>query len=235
MCKNMENDRNYILKIALCDDDLNNIKLVAKLLEDEISKQDLSAKIVLITSDQDKILKAISHREIDVLFLDIDFKNGGKNGLEFATILRKVNKEFFLIFLTAHQRYMHVSFYAKVFDYLVKPISKDIISEIVFRLKDEFTNNKELFIQLNKWISIRISDILYIEKQRNKSIVVTELGEYYSSKTLDLLLDELPDCFRKSHRSYIVNENKIIYIDKKEKYAYFERNIKCPINSLFDM
>lgn len=235
MCKNLENKENYILKIALCDDDLEITKTIAKLLESEIINQDLNAEIVLVTDNQDEVLKAITNKEIDVLFLDVDFKNGGKNGLEFAKILREINKEFFLIFLTAHQRYMHLSFYAKVFDYLIKPISKDIISEIITRLKDEFDNNKNVFLKLNKWVSLRTSDILYIEKLGNKSIIKTQYDEFSSTKTLDFLLDELPNNFVKSHRSYIVNENKITNIDRKEKYAYFSENIKCPINSFFEL
>ena len=235
MCKNMEIKENYILKIALCDDELENIQTIAKILESEIIKQNLSAEITLITDNQDEVLKAIENRQIDILFLDVDFKNGGKNGLEFANILRKVNKEFFLIFLTAHQRYMHVSFYTKVFDYLVKPISKDIVTEIISRLKEEFKTNRNLFLKLNKWVSLRTSDILYIEKQGNKSLVTTEFGEYTTSKTLDNLLDELPVNFVKSHRSYIVNENRITNIDRKEKYAYFSKDVKCPINSFFEI
>lgn len=224
-----------MLKIALCDDEIENIKLIAKLLESEIINQGFDAEITLITDKQQDVFEAIKNREIDILFLDVDFKNGGINGLEFAKELRKVNKEFFLIFLTAHQRYMHVSFYTKVFDYLVKPISKDIITEIITRLKDEFSTNKELFLKLNKWISIRTSDIYYIEKQGNKSIVVTSLKEYTIQRTLDSLLDELPNNFSKSHRSYIVNENNIQFIDRKEKYAYFSKDTKCPINSSFEL
>lgn len=231
----MENKENYTLKIALCDDELENIQIISKLLETEIIEQNFNAEITLVTDNQDDILKSIESREIDILFLDVDFKNGGKNGLEFAHSLRKINKEFFLIFLTAHQRYMHISFYTKVFDYLVKPISKDIIHEIISRLKEEFETNKNLFLKLNKWTSIRTSDILYIEKQGNKSLVITSFGEYTTSKTLDNLLSELPINFTKSHRSYIVNENKIINIDRKEKYAYFSKDIKCPINSFFNI
>lgn len=223
------------MKIGLCDDNLEGLKPTAKILESEVISQEFNAEITLITDNQDKILEAIKRREIDILFLDIDFKNGGKNGLEFADILRKYNKEFFLIFLTAHQRYMHVSFYTKVYDYLVKPISKEIISEIVYRLKDEFYSNRNLFLKLNKWSSIRVSDIYFIEKQRNKSIITTNNGEFNTSKTLDELLDELPRNFAKSHRSFIVNLDKIMNIDKKEKLAYFSNNITCPINSYFEL
>ena len=136
-----------MLKIALCDDEIENIKIIAKLLEAEIIKQDFDAEISIVTDKQEEIMQAIKNREIDILFLDVDFKNSGINGLEFASQLRKVNKEFFLIFLTAHQRYMHVSFYTKVFDYLVKPISKDILTEIITRLKDEFSTNLHGFFE----------------------------------------------------------------------------------------
>ena len=88
---------------------------------------------------------------------------------------------------------------------------------------------------INKWVSIRTNDILYIEKIGNKSIVVTKQGRNSTLKTLDALLEELPINFRKCHRSYIINENKIIQIDKKKGYAYFSNDLYCPINSHFNI
>lgn len=168
----MELKENYILKIGMCDDELGSIKSFANMLESEIIRQDLNAEITLITSNQKEIFDAVFNREIDILFLDVDFKNNGKNGLDFAEDLRRINKEFFLIFLSAHQRYMHVSFYVKVYDYIVKPANKDVIEELVSRLKGEFKGNKSLFLHLNKWITVRIDDILYIEKIGNKCNIV---------------------------------------------------------------
>jgi response regulator of the lytR/algR family len=235
MCKNMELKENYILKIGMCDDELGSIKSFANMLESEIIRQDLDAEITLITSNQKEIFDAVFNREIDILFLDVDFKNNGKNGLDFAEDLRRINKEFFLIFLSAHQRYMHVSFYVKVYDYIVKPANKDVIEELVSRLKGEFKGNKSLFLHLNKWITVRIDDILYIEKIGNKCNIVTTYSTQTSTKSLETLLSELPNYFRKCHRSYILNEKKIIGIDKKEKYAFFPKGVKCPINSYFDL
>ena len=226
---------NYLIKIAMCDDDLNSIKLVAKMIESEIITQGLNAELTLITDDQSKILDAVNKRQVDVLILDVDFKGKGKNGLDFASELRNINKEFFLIYLSAHQRYMHVSFCTKAFDYLVKPLNKDAIQEVISRLKDEFKNNKKLFLKLNKWVTIRIEDILYIEKEKNKCTVVTRYGKESTVNNLDTLLGELPSWFRKCHRSYILNINNVIRIDKKVKFAYFSKTLKCPINSYFEL
>lgn len=235
MCKNMELKENYILKIGMCDDELGSIKSFSSMLESAIEKQDLNAKISLITTNQKEMFDAVFNKEIDILFLDVDFKNNGKNGIEFAEDLRNVNKEFFLVFLSAHQRYMHVSFFVKVYDYIVKPANKDVVEHLIKRLKGEFDYNNKLFLHLNKWITVRIDDILYIEKLGNKCNIITTYNTQSTTKSLETLLNELPNYFRKCHRSYIVNERKILTLDKKEKYAFFPRGIKCPINSYFDL
>lgn len=224
-----------MIKIGMCDDNFETIKSINLILESQIIENDLDADITIVTDNQKKIFDKIYNKEIDVLFLDMDFKNGGKNGLEFAKDLREVNKDFYLIFLTAHQRYMHESFLVKVFDYLVKPTNKDVISDLVLRLKKEFESSNVLFLYLNKWVSIRTDEILYIEKLGNKSQVVTKNSIESSNKTLDTLLKELPNNFRKCHRSYIINENKILTVDKKDGYAYFSKNLRCPINSHFSI
>ena len=72
-----------------------------------------------------------------------------------------------------------------------------------------------------------------LRKLGGKSIIITRNGRHATTKTLDALLSELPISFRKSHRSYIVNENKILKLDKKSGYVYFSKDIFCPVNSQF--
>ncbi len=231
----MEIDSKYIVKIGMCDDDINSIKLVAKQLESEIINQNFEAEISIITDNQEKILEAVRNNEIDILFLDIDFKGKGKNGIEFASDLRAINREFSLVFLSGHQRYMHVSFCVKVFDYVVKPINRTIIEQLVCRFKQEYANNGAKFLNLNKWLTVRVEDILYIEKQGNKSTIITPYTTYSTTVNLNLLLDRLPAYFVKCHRSYIANTRKITAIDRKQQYIFFERGFKCPINSYFNL
>lgn len=224
-----------MIKIGMCDDDLNSIKMAAKLLEAEIIEQELDAEITTVSDNQKEIFDQIYLKNIDILFLDIDFKKSGKNGIEFAKDLRKINKDFYLVFLSAHQRYIHVSLITKVFDFLVKPINRESLSELVSRLKDEFTTNNSLFLHLNKWSFVRTDDILYIEKSGKKSLVITREFTYPTTKNLITLLEELPRNFARCHKSYILNKNKVISIDKKQGLAIFGKNISCPVNSQFVM
>ena len=220
-----------MIKIGMCDDNLNSIKIASKLLESEIMEQDLNAEISIISSNQKEIFDAIYKKNIDVLFLDVDFKNNGKNGIEFAKDLRKVNRNFFLVFLSAHQRYLHLSLITKVFDYLIKPINRDTMSNLVTRLKEEFSNNNTLFLHLSKWEFVRTDNILYIEKEGKKSVIITNDITYTTNKGLNTLISELPSNFIRCHKSYILNKEKILSLDKKNGQAFFTKTISCPIST----
>lgn len=224
-----------MIKIALCDDNLESIVTLQKMLESEIIEQKLDAEICLVTNKQEEIEKNIINNSIDILILDVEFNNGDLNGIEFAKKLRKYNKEFYLIFLSAHQRFLYPALVTKIFDYIVKPANKDTIHDLVYRIKDEFSSNTSLFVQINKWQSIKASEIIYMEKSINRTIITTTNGKISCTKTLDKMQDFLPDNFVRCHRSFIINKDKIISIDKKEKEVILENNLSCPINSKFEI
>jgi two-component system response regulator AgrA len=222
-------------KIAICDDEIDCAKGLSKILQNQIAKKSFNAQVLIITDKQDIIYKAIEKNEIDILILDIVFKNGEKNGIDFANDLRKINKDFCLIFLTAHFRYMHLSFVSKTFDFLVKPISSNLIDSFVDRLIDEFSIKNSKFLYLTKSLAVKINTIVYIEKIKNKCYIYTLSGTYSCTITLDKLLDKLPDSFVKCYRSYIANKKFISTIDIKKNEIIFENGAKCPMNSHFKL
>ncbi len=222
-----------MLNIALCDDNLESTLTMQKILESELILQNVDAQIIHATNKQDEIEKLIKEKKIDLLFLDVEFDNSPLNGIEFAKKLRKYNKDFYLIFLSAHQRFIYPSLVTKIFDYLVKPTNKDTIKELVARIKEEFEGNSNMFIPINKWQTIRANEILCMEKNINKTIIYTTTGKLSCSKTLDKLLDILPQNFVRCYRSFIINKDKIILLDKKTKTVTLENNIVCPINEKF--
>lgn len=222
-----------MLKIGMCDDNLESLQVVAKFLEAEIIEQELDAEITLITSSQKEIFDAIYNNKLDILFLDIDFKANGKNGIDFAKDLREINRTFYLIFLSAHQRYVHLSFIVKVYDYLFKPINREIIEDLVHRLKKDYSHDKNVFLRLTKWKSIKMDSILYIERIGNKTCVITETNEEMTTKSLDTLLEELSSKFKRCHRSYIVNTEKILGVDRKKGIILLPNCHSCSINNQF--
>lgn len=224
-----------MLKIALCDDNLDSIKLVKKLMESQLIEQNVNAEISITTDNQEEIEELIKNREIDILILDVEFKNDGIDGIEFAKKLRKLNKDFYLIFLSAHQRFLYPALVTKIFDYLIKPVNIDTISELVSRIKEEFSGNNSMFVKINKWYSIKSDEIIYMEKSINRTNITTTKGVISCTKTLDKMQECLPKNFVRCHRSFIVNKDKILSIDKKNKQVYLENNFSCPINDKFEI
>ena len=222
-----------MIKIALCDDNLKSIQTIGKIIESILIEDNIDAEIMLVTDNQSDIQELIKENRIDILFLDVDFKNCGKNGIEFATQLRSINKDFRLIFLTAHFEYSLVSFKCKTFDYILKPISKSSLRDVLLRLKDDFSLESEAtFISLTRCLCIRTNDILFIERKFNKSYVHTKDNTYVSPLALKVLLNKLPNNFERNHRAYITNKNAISKIDKFNKTIIFDSGNSCPLGHL---
>ena len=220
------------MNIAICDDELPVLKAIAKITEAAIISNDFDAEVSLVTTNQSLIFNGIKNHEIDVLFLDIDFDNGGVNGIEFALELRKLNKEFKLIFLTGHFEYAMLSFKCKTFDYIMKPIDTNKIIAVLNRLKSELSEAELGLFKVNKDYMLRTKDILFIERNKSKATVYTKDSTYETCSSLNTLEQELPNSFVRVHRSYIVNTDQIYKISREEKSIYFENNKCCPLGQL---
>lgn len=218
-----------MIKIGICDDAIHTLKSIARIIETSCILIDFDAEISCITDNQDIIYKKIKENELDVLFLDIDFKNGGKNGIEFALELRKINKQFKLIFVTSHFEYALLAYSCKTYDYLMKPLDAQKASNILNRLKEEFFDSSSGFIKLNKDYTVRTKDIFFIERNKSKTTIYTKDSTYESCYSLNAIMDELPNTFLRIHRSYIVNQDEITKVNKENKTIYFDNGLNCPL------
>ena len=118
-----------MISIGICDDEPPSLNYTKRLVEAGLISTDFDAEIMIATTNQKVIYDKIANREIDILFLDINFAND-KNGIEFAKELRNVNKKFKLVFITSHFEYAMLAFSCKTFDYILKPIDIDKITYV---------------------------------------------------------------------------------------------------------
>ena len=64
-----------------------------------------------------------------LIFLDIEME--GLNGIETAKLLRNIDKNFILIFVTSFEQYALESFEVSPFRYLIKPVSIEKLREVL--------------------------------------------------------------------------------------------------------
>ena len=217
------------MNIAICDDELDVLKAIAKITEAAIISKAIDAQVTLATQDQATIYNAVKNHEVDVVFLDIDFHNGGMNGIEFGVELRKVNKDFKLIFMTGYLQYVTLCFECKTFDFVTKPVDENKIMAVLKRLVADCSEYELGLFRVNKDYMIRTKDILFIERNKSKATIYTKDSTYESCSSLNNLEHELPHNFVRVHRSYIVNKEQISKISMEDKSIYFDKNICCPL------
>jgi DNA-binding LytR/AlgR family response regulator len=159
---------------------------------------------------------------VDMIFLDI--KMPQLSGTEFVRSLRNVPK---IIFTTAHKEFAYEGFELDVIDYLLKPIRFDRFLRAVNKafpqrqqeiethgkILNEESRTPTSFIYLRvdrKMIRVLLSDILYIESDKDYVKVFTEKGFIITRQTISSVEVMLPESqFIRIHRSYIISLTKL--------------------------
>lgn len=152
---------------------------------------------------------------VDLIFLDIEMPE--MSGMELLSNLTHSPK---VIIVSAYEQYALKGYEFAVADYLLKPVSFERFLKSVNRVHDLLqTEQKEeedyIFVKSDKVLKkIRFKDILFLESMENYVIIQTETSKEVVYTTLKQLYDSLPqDLFRQTHRSYIVNMEKVTAID----------------------
>jgi len=154
-------------------------------------------------------------QQVDLIFLDIEMPE--MTGLELLSNLISPPK---VIIVSAYEQYALKGYEFNVVDYLLKPVSFDRFIKSVNRIHDLLqTDQKEkndyIFVKSNKVLKkILFKDILYIESMENYVVIQTVSCKEVVYTTLKQLYESLPeDIFQQTHRSYIVNIEKVTAID----------------------
>ena len=141
-----------MIRFALCDDNVQLLSKLKEILELIFLKHDFDASVVFYSDDTNNLLDFLSNNQTDVLFLDIDF-HSKQNGIDIAKIIRKNNKDMYIIFLTAHFEFIVSAFECKTFDFLQKPFSQSKLENTIVRLFDDFNSSNASFIKLNNRVN----------------------------------------------------------------------------------
>lgn len=167
-------------------------------------------------------LDFVKKEDIQVIFLDINMPK--ITGLEFSKMLSPDIK---IIFTTAYDQYAIEGFKLNALDYLLKPISYPDFLNASQRALDWFIVRKDnnakkedssIFVKSGYQVKkIETNAILYIENQKDYVLfyLENETEPISSLMTLQSLEDKLPkNAFIRTHRSFIVNLNKINLVER---------------------
>lgn len=161
-------------------------------------------------------------------------------------LLEEVRQDYKLAFVMlladgniSPMKYMKPSIQAQ--SLLLRPFSKEqalnSLSEFISGYIKTFHNpaedNTATFVVESKdegKISIPYDQIYYFEAMEKKVYVCTGVDEFGFYDTLDGLMENLPEGFLRCHRSFIVNESKIVRVALSKNTIYLEDEYEVPLS-----
>lgn len=211
-----------MLKIAICDDNIEDLSNVASLIEDyqALQRDKNNMKYTAFHSAADLIAAMESGQQYDLLLLDILMPF--MTGMDAAKEIRRFNQDIKIIFMTSSPEFAVESYAVDAYYYALKPIWKEklfilldkVIAETGIRLGASFlikskTGLTRIYISRLEFAEVIGRAILY---HLTDGSVIEAIG---SMNELEKELLSNP-CFIKTHRSYIINMEQIDTISQRE-------------------
>ena len=105
----------------------------------------------------ESLLKEVT--DFDLIFLDYQFENKGKDGMSIAREIRKINSEVTIIFLSSYTSIVYDTFEVAAFRFLVKPINK----EKLYSAMDDYYNS----LNSDNTLAIKAEGVNHYIKEKN--------------------------------------------------------------------
>jgi len=212
---------------AIAIDDENMALEVIKAHASKIPFLELQA----VFSDAIQGLEYQRNSPVDLVFLDINMPD--ISGIDLAAMLPK---ETLIVFTTAYSDFAVKGFELDALDYLLKPFPLSRFMKACQKAQEwkdlqPAGENGSIFIKTSEGqIRVNFSDLLFCEAAGNYVTFQLDNGKLISRMTFGELEKLLPSFFIKTHRSFIVNKNRL---DKVERHQVHLGKHVVPVSVSF--
>ncbi|MEA1962145.1 MAG: LytTR family DNA-binding domain-containing protein [Bacillota bacterium] len=209
------------MKIAICDDDKQELWEIIRLVEEYFSASLTDEKIEVCRFESSLALnkQLEGGKHFDVFLLDVIMPT--INGIALAEKIRKTDQVAKIIFLTTSPEFAVKSYSVDAFHYLLKPIEKVKLFSVLEKACSDICSDLQQYIAVktqNSLTKLFFRELIYVEVIEKtvyfyqKSGVTIKSSTTLSQVEAVLLKDKR---FIKPHRSYIVNLDYIKDLSQK--------------------
>lgn len=201
------------MKTAICDDNETVVQSVRNALLKLMDDYPLISIEEFFSGES--LLKAYKQgNTYDILFLDIQMDK--LNGIQTARIIKELQENVLIIFLTGYTNYVKEAFRLQAFQYLTKPVKQDeVIKEFNRAIEQYKKNHYKYRLIYNNCISyLEIHNIQYLEVSNHIITVYVDNNKYIIKGRLQDEENKLKKFdFIRCHQGYLVNIAWIQLID----------------------
>ena len=198
-----------MIRFLICDDDPSFAAALTEQLTNLASKysEELDMRIGPTFTDGKLVLSSMDRIPFDVIFLDIDMPN--ISGFDLALEITKRNPKVLIIFVSAYDNFVYQSFAYSPFRFLRKLHLKEELPPAFGKAIEKCLSETQAlsFISTDGNVTLRPSEVLYFENDKNYYNIYCENGATYKCRgTIKALEGVCTDKrFFRVHSAYIVN------------------------------
>lgn len=209
-----------MLHFAICDDSSYIRSRTKESILKYSFQKDIDIKVDEYETGEDLLYNiSLGEKNYQLIIMDYEFEDKGKNGIEIIKKLRTKDKKTKVIFLSSYTQVVFESFEVETFRFLIKPLDEKklfhALDDFVLLLNDKiivFNVNNEKFL-------CKENDISYIEGYGKFSILhfSDDRKELICKNTLASVENMLnDDIFFRCQKSYIINMEKVESYNRTE-------------------
>lgn len=211
-----------IFKVAICDDDKEDIQILERFLQKIGAQLDIDFEISSFNDSRELLTCYSRPGAFDILFLDVEMPE--PSGMELARKIRSLpDRDTRIVFVSSYPQYMRDSFNVQAFQYLTKPYSYEEFKKIILQITKDYDESRTTRLLVKTDYSeelVNIYNIISIEcSNAKKKIIHVQLEDYTVEAvgTIGELEKELEEYgFVSPCRGFLINIRHLHYFKNNE-------------------
>jgi len=200
------------MKYLIVDDEPLAVLRMTKMLKD------LGINNIITAENGQVALELVKKYHPHVIFLDIEMPV--LRGIDAAPLISEISPESKIIFCTAYDEYAIKAFDLSVTDYLLKPVSKQRLSQALEKVKGSDKQRSITFQQGNDLVSIEINDVYCIISEDKATVMHCQLGEVVIDDSLVTLASKYNEQLLRINRNALINKSELFGIHREKSLAF---------------
>jgi two-component system LytT family response regulator len=217
-------------RVAIIDDDIQSIETLKLFIQEYCP----GFEVVGTANNIEAGAKEIIFHQPDLVFLDIEMPDG--TGFDLLKIIK--NRNFDVIFITAHNKYAISAIKHSALDYLLKPYDLkeflEAVEKVKINSKSKNSNYDVLLENLaNQSPKKLVVAIVRLESERSYARIFLSTGRVIMvSKCLNDYQNMLcPNTFFRIHNSHLINLNHVVFFSRNDGgYVEMSDKVKIPVS-----
>lgn len=222
-----------LVRIIAADDESG----VLFLLRSIINKLDGVQLVGMVKNTLDTLM-LVKELKPDLALLDIQLPD--MKGIELAEKLRELKPDLYIVFITAHKDYYLEAFRLYAYDYILKPIDRERVITTIRRIQQTMQTPEKVLAKLashlqtsrlclnlgTERVFVNVSNICYLEKNERQTLIHCVNEQFKTRETLQDFEQRFGPGFFRSHKSYIINVERVDRVVNLPGSSYYEVKFK---------